>query len=89
MSVRVAGRWEHMKGFLKGLDIAINVIVLLGLMLLISGTWMGYIAEYVRPTYDYKWLCILGIVIGFILKFFNKIIGLVIIVAGFIAWKLI
>lgn len=69
--------------------IGTNVIIPLLLVFLVIATVIGYIAEDIRDYYNLKWIALLTILAGFILQFFKRIFGLILIGLGLIWWFLL
>lgn len=70
------------------LKIGINVFIPFIFLFLVFSTWMGYIAEEIRNYYDYKWLMLGFLLAGYILQFYKKVIGLVVVGTSIYIWYL-
>jgi len=75
--------------FMNILRIGANILIPLLILFLIFATWMGYIAENIRDYYNYKWAAIALLVIGYILQFNKKLVGLILIGIGIFIWFLL
>jgi hypothetical protein len=71
------------------LRIGVNILIPLLILFLVFATWMGYISENIRDYYNYKWGAIALLVVGYILHFYKRMVGLIIVGLGTIVWFLI
>lgn len=70
------------------LKIGINILIPFIILFLVFSTFMGYIAESIRDYYNFKWLALTLMFAGYILQFFKKTIGLIVVVFSIFLWFL-
>ena len=71
------------------LRIGVNIIIPLLILFLVFATWMGYVAENIREYYNYKWTAIALLVGGYILQFYKRMGGLILVGLGIFIWFLL
>jgi hypothetical protein len=71
------------------LRVGINILIPFLIVFLAFATWMGYIAENIRDYYNFKWVAIILLVAGYILQFYKKTIGLVLVGLSILSWFLL
>ena len=71
------------------LRIGVNILIPLLILFLALATWMGYIAENIRDYYNYKWAAIALLVVGYILQFYKRMVGLILVGLGIFIWFLL
>ncbi len=68
------------------LRIIINVTIPILTLFLIFATWMGYIAENIRDYYNVKWAGIALLLAGYIIQFYNRTLGFIVVILGIVIW---
>jgi len=71
------------------LRIGANILIPILILFMVLVTPMGYIAENIRDYYDLKWVAIALTVAGYILQFYKKTFGLILVGLSIIGWFLI
>jgi len=69
--------------------VGVNILIPFLILFLAFATWMGYIAENIRDYYNLKWIAILILVAGYILQFYKKTFGLMIVGLSILSWFLL
>jgi hypothetical protein len=72
----------------KVLSIGANIIIPFIVLFLAFATFMGYIAEEIRGYYNYKWVAIALIVVGYLFQFYKKTMGLILVGISIFIWFL-
>jgi len=75
--------------FINILRIGANIVIPLLILFLVFATWMGYIAENIRDYYNYKWAAIALLGVGYILRFYKRMVGLILVGLGIFIWFLL
>jgi len=68
------------------LRIGVNILIPLLILFLVFATWMGYVAENIREYYNYKWTAIALLLGGYILQFYKRMVGLILVGLGIFIW---
>jgi len=71
------------------LRVGANILIPLLILFLAFTTWMGYIAENIRDYYNFKWAAIALLVVGYILQFNKRMVGLILVGLGVFIWFLL
>ena len=71
------------------LRVGINILIPFLILFLVFATWMGYIAEDIRDFYNFKWVAIILLVAGYILQFYKKTIGFILVGLSIVSWFLL
>jgi len=71
------------------LRIGVNILIPLLILFLVFATWMGYVAENIREYYNYKWTAIALLLGGYILQFYKRMVGLILVGLGIFIWFLL
>ena len=87
-SLNKKGKYER-RNVLNILRIGVNILIPLLILFLGFATWMGYIAENTRDFYNYKWVAIALLVVGYILQFNKRMVGLILVGLGILIWFLL
>lgn len=71
------------------LRIGANILIPLLILFLAFATWMGYIAENTRDFYNFKWVAIALLVVGYILQFNKRMVELILVGLSIFMWFLL
>ncbi|BCB05219.1 hypothetical protein [Bacillus sp. KH172YL63] len=66
------------------LRIGLNILIPFFIGFLAFATWMGYIAEHIRDDYNFKWIALLLMIAGYIIQFYKRTVGYVLV--GLSVW---
>lgn len=71
------------------LRIGVNIVIPFIILFLAFATWMGYIAENIRDYYNFKWVAMALLIAGYILQFYKRTAGLILVGLSVIGWFLL
>ena len=69
--------------------IGVNILIPGLILFLAFSTLIGYIAEDIREYYNFKWAVLGLLLVGYIVQFYKKSIGLLLVVLSIVMWFLL
>lgn len=68
------------------MKIGINIFIPGLLLFLAFSTLIGYLAEDIRDYYNYKWAALALLFAGYMVQFYKKSLGLLLVIVSIVIW---